>query len=46
MDAIQKDDITNEGQYMGSTGGHRSESAGHGAVFKAKVTDGKVLLLT
>lgn len=44
MDAIQKDDITNEGQYMGSTGGHRSESAGHGAVFKAKVTDGLVFV--
>ncbi|ENM3962773.1 porin [Vibrio cholerae] len=44
MDAIQKDDITNEGKYMGSTGGHRSESAGHGAVFKAKVTDGLVFV--
>ncbi|ELN9000756.1 porin [Vibrio cholerae] len=44
MDAIQKDDITNEGKYMGSTGGHRSESSGHGAVFKAKVTDGLVFV--
>ncbi|NOH53852.1 porin [Vibrio coralliilyticus] len=44
MDAIQKDDITNEGEYMGSTGGHRAESAGHGAVFKAKVTDGLVFV--
>ena len=25
-DAIQKDDITNEGNYMGSTGGHHAES--------------------
>ncbi|MFA0544408.1 porin, partial [Vibrio sp. 10N.222.52.B7] len=31
-DAIQKDDITNEGNYMGSTGGHHKESSGHGAV--------------
>jgi len=44
MDAIQKDDITNEGEYMGSTGGHRAESVGHGAVFKAKVTDGLVFV--
>ncbi|MBF4242079.1 porin, partial [Vibrio anguillarum] len=44
MDAIQKDDITNEGKYMGSTGGHRSESTGHGAVFKAKVVDGLVFV--
>ncbi|USD33447.1 MULTISPECIES: porin [Vibrio] len=44
MDAIQKDDITNEGEYMGSTGGHRAESTGHGAVFKAKVTDGLVFV--
>ena len=29
---------------MGSTGGHRAESAGHGAVFKAKVTDGLVFV--
>ncbi|CAH6785477.1 Porin [Vibrio chagasii] len=39
-DAIQKDDITNEGNYMGSTGGHHRESAGHGAVFKGQFVEG------
>lgn len=36
-DAIQKDDITNEGMYMGSAGGNHRESAGKGAVAKVKV---------
>lgn len=35
-DAIQKDDITNEGMYMGSAGGNHRESEGKGAVAKAK----------
>ncbi|CAH6905394.1 Porin [Vibrio chagasii] len=39
-DAIQKDDITNEGNYMGSTGGHHRESTGHGAVFKGQFVEG------
>ncbi|MCG9675821.1 porin [Vibrio chagasii] len=39
-DAIQKDDITNEGKYMGSTGGHHRESTGHGAVFKGQFFEG------
>ncbi|MEZ8886635.1 porin [Vibrio sp. 10N.222.54.B12] len=39
-DAIQKDDITNEGNYMGSTGGHHRESSGHGAVFKGQFVEG------
>jgi predicted porin len=39
-DAIQKDDITNEGNYMGSTGGHHKESSGHGAVFKGQFVEG------
>lgn len=44
MDAVQKDDITNEGNYMGSTGGNHKESAGHGAVFKIKAAEGLVLV--
>lgn len=44
MDATQKDDITNEGNYMGSTGGHHKESAGHGFVFKGQFVDGLVLV--
>ncbi|MDN3698077.1 porin [Vibrio cortegadensis] len=44
MDAIQKDDITNEGNYMGSTGGNHKESDGHGAVFKIKAAEGLVLV--
>ncbi|MCP3701182.1 MAG: porin [Aliivibrio sp.] len=36
-DAIQKDDITNEGMYMGSAGGNHRESDGKGAVAKVKV---------
>ncbi|MBW3696593.1 porin [Vibrio sp. T187] len=39
MDAIQKDDITNEGNYMGSTGGHHKESSGNGVVFKGKFVE-------
>ncbi|MBE8577734.1 porin [Vibrio sp. OPT18] len=39
-DAIQKDDITNEGNYMGSTGGHHAESTGHGVVFKGQFVEG------
>lgn len=39
-DAIQKDDITNEGNYMGSTGGHHRESAGQGVVFKGQFVEG------
>ncbi len=35
-DAIEKDDITNEGNYMGSAGGNHRESAGKGFVAKAK----------
>lgn len=43
-DAIQKDDITNEGNYMGSTGGHHAESNGHGAVFKGQFLEGLTLV--
>jgi outer membrane porin protein LC len=43
-DAIQKDDITNEGNYMGSTGGHHRESAGHGAVFKGQFVEGLTIV--
>jgi predicted porin len=43
-DAIQKDDITNEGNYMGSTGGHHAESAGHGVVFKGQFVEGLTLV--
>ena len=43
-DAIQKDDITNEGNYMGSTGGHHAESNGHGAVFKGQFVEGLTLV--
>ena len=39
MDAIQKDDISNEGNYMGSTGGHHRESKGFGAVVQSQLTD-------
>ncbi|WP_394246979.1 porin [Vibrio profundi] len=35
-DAIEKDDITNEGNYMGSAGGHHRESKGNGIVAKTK----------
>lgn len=34
-DAIEKDDITNEGNYMGSAGGNSRESDGNGFVGKA-----------
>ena len=44
MDAIEKGDITNEGQYLGDAGGHRSESEGNGIVFKAELTDGLVFV--
>ena len=43
-DAIQKDDITNEGKYMGSTGGHHAESTGHGAVFKGQFVEGLTIV--
>ena len=43
-DAIEKGDITNEGQYLGDAGGHRSESDGNGIVFKAELTDGLVFV--
>jgi predicted porin len=43
-DAIQKDDITNEGNYMGSTGGHHRESTGHGAVFKGQFVEGLTIV--
>lgn len=43
-DAIQKDDITNEGNYMGSTGGHHRESKGHGVVFKGEFVEGLTLV--
>jgi outer membrane porin protein LC len=43
-DAIQKDDITNEGNYMGSTGGHHRESSGHGVVFKGQFVEGLTLV--
>ena len=43
-DAIEKGDITNEGQFFGAAGGHRSESEGHGIVFKAELTDGLVFV--
>ncbi|MCK6263477.1 porin [Vibrio sp. ZSDE26] len=36
-DAIQKDDITNEGNYMGSAGGNHRESKGNGIVAKTIV---------
>ncbi|WP_339386439.1 porin [Vibrio caribbeanicus] len=39
MDALEKGDITNEGKYFGSAGGHRTESKGHGLVFKADLAD-------
>ncbi len=44
MDAIQKDDITNEGNYMGSTDGHHTEGNGNGFVVKVEVLDGLVLV--
>lgn len=34
MDATEKDDITNEGYYLGNAGGHHTESTGHGVGFK------------
>ncbi|GEA61130.1 porin [Vibrio comitans] len=37
LDAIQKDDITNEGNYMGSTSGNTRESGGEGLVVKGIV---------
>ncbi|MCG7488075.1 porin [Vibrio sp. Of14-4] len=43
-DAIEKGDITNEGQFLGAAGGHRSESEGNGIVFKAELTDGLVFV--
>ncbi|MGF1764876.1 porin [Aliivibrio kagoshimensis] len=36
MDAIEKDDITNEGNYLGGAGGHHRESKGKGIVAKTK----------
>ncbi|MFW7525499.1 porin [Vibrio ostreicida] len=44
MDAIEKDDITNEGKYFGTAGGHRNESKGNGIVFKSELTDGLVFV--
>ncbi|WP_117232487.1 porin [Vibrio maerlii] len=38
-DAIEKDDITNEGNYMGGIGGHNKESSGHGIVAKGNIAD-------
>ena len=38
-DAITKDDITNEGNYLGAMGGHHRESSGNGVVFKTKVAE-------
>ena len=43
-DAIQKDDITNEGNYMGSTGGHHRESDGKGVVFKGEFVEGLTIV--
>ncbi|CAH0540620.1 porin [Vibrio marisflavi] len=40
LDAIEKDDITNEGYYLSDSGGHHRESKGHGVGFKATVVDG------
>ena len=45
LNALEKGDITNEGQYFGTAGGHRSESKGHGVVFKADLADSLVLVL-
>jgi predicted porin len=44
LDAIEKGDITNEGQFFGSAGGHRAESKGNGVVFKAELTEGLVFV--
>ncbi|AIW19303.1 porin [Vibrio coralliilyticus] len=44
QDAIEKGDITNEGKFFGTAGGHRAESAGQGVVFKASLTDGLVFV--
>ncbi|MFN3015535.1 porin [Vibrio coralliilyticus] len=44
LDAIEKGDITNEGQFFGSAGGHRAESSGNGVVFKAELTEGLVFV--
>lgn len=38
-DAIEKDDITNEGNYMGGIGGHNKESSGNGIVAKGSIAD-------
>ncbi|WP_425628046.1 porin [Vibrio neptunius] len=44
LDAIEKGDITNEGQFFGSAGGHRAESNGNGIVFKAELAEGLVFV--
>ncbi|NOH71859.1 porin [Vibrio pectenicida] len=44
QDAIEKGDITNEGKYFGSAGGHRSESNGQGIVFKSKIGESLVFV--
>ncbi|MCM5506761.1 MULTISPECIES: porin [Vibrio] len=44
LDAIEKGDITNEGQFFGSAGGHRAESNGNGVVFKAELAEGLVFV--
>ncbi|GLT19307.1 porin [Vibrio zhanjiangensis] len=43
-DAIEKGDITNEGNFFGAAGGHRSESDGQGIVFKSKLGDSLVFV--
>ncbi|MGF1739758.1 porin [Vibrio profundum] len=40
MDATEKDDITNEGYYLGNAGGHHTESSGHGISYKYYGIDG------
>ncbi|MBU2897843.1 porin [Vibrio hepatarius] len=44
MDVLEKGDITNEGKYLGSAGGHRSESEGQGIVFKSKIGESLVFV--
>ncbi|KJY90580.1 porin [Vibrio neptunius] len=44
LDAIEKGDITNEGNFFGSAGGHRAESDGNGIVFKSELTEGLVFV--
>ncbi|MCL9782331.1 porin [Vibrio sp. S4M6] len=44
MDATEKDDISNEGFYLGNAGGHHEESAGHGIGFKFYGVDNLTLV--